>query len=199
MNDTYLTIASPAGGNYKDKGSRFIAKVFPVHTEEEVKEHLASLKKEYYDARHHCYAWMLGYDQTNYRFNDDGEPSGTAGRPIYGQILSAGITNVLVVVVRYFGGTKLGVRGLINAYKCASQHAIENAEIVSRVRENSHSITFGYACMNEVMKIIKDYNLSITQQASGMDCMLRFSVRMGLEAEVLSQLNKIQGLSIIKN
>lgn len=126
--DTYKTIASPSEGVFKDRGSKFIAKAFPVKTEDDIKIHLETLRKDYYDARHHCYAYQLGFDKSAYRINDDGEPSGTAGKPIFGQINSHDLTNILIVVIRYFGGTKLGVSGLINAYRTASKESISNGD-----------------------------------------------------------------------
>jgi len=155
--DTYLTIKNSAKGLYKDKGSKFIALAWPVNTETEINQILADVKKEYYDARHHCYAWAIGQWREQFRQNDDGEPSGTAGKPIYGQILSAGLTNVLVVVVRYFGGTKLGVRGLIDAYKGATADAINNADIITKIIYQYYYIEFDYNSMNEVMTILKEY------------------------------------------
>lgn len=195
--DTYLTISSVSEGLYKDKGSKFISKAFPVESEEHIREVLTGIKKQYHDARHHCYAWILGHDQSNYRINDDGEPSGTAGRPIYGQLLSAGVTNVLVVVIRYFGGTKLGVRGLINAYKGAAQEALDQAVMVQRVRVKRIKALFDYPSMNEVMKIIKDYNLEITNHTyEQSSVVLIFSVRLTFEKEVVSRLRSVSNLTI---
>lgn len=195
--DTYLTISSVSEGLYKDKGSKFISKAFPVESEEHIREVLTGIKKQYHDARHHCYAWILGHDQSNYRINDDGEPSGTAGRPIYGQLLSAGVTNVLVVVIRYFGGTKLGVRGLINAYKGAAQEALDQAVMVQRVRVKRIKALFDYPSMNEVMKIIKDYNLEITNHTyEQSSVVLIFSVRLTFEKEVISRLRSVSNLTI---
>lgn len=196
MDDTYKTLTAPAQGLYKDKGSRFIARAYPVVSEEEVKTILASLRKEYYDARHHCYAWVI--EDNRFRYNDDGEPSGTAGKPIYGQLLSHGLVNVLIVVVRYFGGTKLGVRGLINAYKGAAADAIDHAEIVVKIREISYEIRFDYLAMNDVMKIIKDYNLTTSEHLYGLSCQLLLSVREAEEAMILEAFNKIDGLGIKK-
>ena len=130
LDDTYKTIASTSEGIYKEKGSKFLAFAIPVVSEAEIKEHIDKIKKEYYDARHHCYAYILGADKATYRINDDGEPSGTAGRPIHGQLLSKDLTNTLVVVVRYFGGIKLGVSGLITAYKAATKDALDNAVVI---------------------------------------------------------------------
>ncbi|MBW6499487.1 MAG: YigZ family protein, partial [Bacteroidales bacterium] len=178
--DTFLTIAGPAQGLYKDKGSKFIALAFPVETEEQISDILTSVKKEYYDARHHCYAWMLGQSREHFRTNDDGEPSGTAGKPIHGQLLSAGLTNLLVVVVRYFGGIKLGVRGLIDAYKGATAVAIENAEIITKIILEQYQLDFDYLSMNEVMKILKDHDLPQADHQFDLRCRLSFSVRQSL-------------------
>ena len=133
FSDEYKTIAEPSQGSFRDKGSKFLAFAFPAASEQEVKQHLEALRKQYYDATHHCYAYVLGFDKSAYRFNDDGEPSGTAGRPIYGQLLSADLTNTLMVVVRYYGGTNLGVPGLIHAYKTAALEAINHATILNKI------------------------------------------------------------------
>lgn len=198
MDDTYLTISSISEGLFKDKGSKFIARAYPIEREDQVKEILNQVRKEYYDARHHCYAWVLGFDQSHFRMNDDGEPAGTAGRPIYGQLLSAGITNVLIIVTRYFGGTKLGIRGLINAYKGAAQDAISQASIVRKVRESSFQLAFDYAVMNDVMKIVKEYDLKILQHTYDQSCLINFSVRMMLETTVIRAFGNITGLTINK-
>ena len=153
--DTYKTIASVSVGIYRDKGSKFIAIAIPVISETQIKDEIASIKKQYFDARHHCYAYILGPFKDSYRYNDDGEPSSTAGRPIYGQLLSKDLTNVLVVVVRYFGGVKLGVSGLINAYKEATKAALENAEITERIVTESHIVSDDYESVNKVMQILK--------------------------------------------
>ena len=150
--DLYTTLLNPSEGLYKEKGSKFLAYAYPVMEEEQIKQYIQDLKQKYYDARHHCYAWQLGLDENHYRVNDDGEPSGTAGKPIHGQIRSHSITNVLIVVVRYFGGTKLGTSGLINAYKLASADALANATLVERTINDHYRIGFSYAVMNDVMK-----------------------------------------------
>ncbi len=162
--DNFKTIIAPAEGLFKDKGSKFIAYAFPVETEEEVKDYLQIVKKEHFDARHHCYAYILGPDKEKFRMNDDGEPSSTAGRPIYGQLLSFQVTNIVVIVVRYFGGTKLGVSGLINAYKMATKDALENANIVQKEVEFDCSITFDYLMLNKMMKILKTDGVTIKGQ-----------------------------------
>jgi len=192
--DTYKTIESPAEGIYKEKGSKFIAKAYPVRTEEQVKAIVEQLKEEYYDARHHCYAYILGPKGDKWRANDDGEPSGTAGKPIHGQLLSFNLTNVLVVVIRYFGGTKLGVSGLINAYKTATHDALNNAKIITRTVDAIYSVTFGYTMMNEVMRLAKDLNLQLLEQQFDNTCIIRVRIRRSLEGEFLSRCSKIEGL-----
>jgi uncharacterized YigZ family protein len=196
--DTYLSIEAPSEGLYKDKGSKFIALAWPVETEEQINEILASVKKEYYDARHHCYAWILGQLREHFRQNDDGEPSGTAGKPIYGQLLSAELTNVLVVVVRYYGGTKLGVRGLIDAYKGATADALHNAGIIEKIIHVQYQLDFDYLSMNDVMKILKDHDLPQSDHQFDLRCRLSFSVRRSLAAQIKETFEKIEGLSIQK-
>lgn len=177
FDDTYHTIAGPAQGLYKEKGSKFLAFAFPVRSTDEVKQHLEALRKEYFDARHHCYAYILGPTKDAYRANDDGEPSGTGGRPIHGQLLSADLTDTLVVVVRYFGGVLLGASGLANAYKTAARDAIVHAEIIEKTIDIRYRLHFEYATMNDVMRIIKDFNLVPTNQDFNLDCRLDVSVR----------------------
>lgn len=164
MADSYLTITSPSEGLYKDKGSKFLAFAHPVQNLEEVKALHEKYKKEYYDARHVCYAYMLGADMEEFRANDDGEPSGTAGRPILGQLRSKGVTNVVVFVVRYFGGILLGTGGLIVAYKEATADALEHAEIVERAVMLPRTLRFPYEKMNEIMRTLKDINARILSQ-----------------------------------
>ena len=156
IQDSYKSIAAPSEGLFKDNGSRFIARAYPVETEEEVKEIVAGLKKEYYDARHHVYAYRLGYKGDKFRANDDGEPSGSSGRPVLGQIDSNNLSDILVVVIRYFGGIKLGIPGLIRAYKTSTADALANAEIVEKIASKRYKVTFGYMSMNSVMKVFKD-------------------------------------------
>lgn len=194
--DSYKTISGSAEGRYKDKGSKFIAITYPVTTEEEVKEGLAEVRSKYHDARHHCYAYVLGFDKSSTRFNDDGEPSGTAGRPIFGQINSRDLTNTLVVVVRYFGGVKLGVRGLINAYKASASDALDQVDIISKTVNEIFRVDFEYPLMNSVMKIIKDYNLKIVSQDFQMKCTLDYRVRKNNADLVKEKLLKINGLKI---
>jgi len=189
MEDTYLSIEKATEGIYKEKGSKFIALAFPVKDEEDIKEHLESIKKKYYDARHHCYAYRLGKDGEVFRANDDGEPNHSAGDPILGQIRSANITNALVVVVRYFGGTKLGVGGLINAYKTAAAEAIANAKIVTGTLINMIEIRFDYLHMNDVMKLIKDYEAEVKDQNFDITCSIIISIRSSLAEELFARLN----------
>ncbi|MEM6966451.1 MAG: YigZ family protein, partial [Bacteroidota bacterium] len=163
----YKTIADRSVGEFKDRGSKFVAYAFPAHSEEAWQGHLEEVKKEHLKARHHCYAFRLGMDSNNFRANDDGEPSGTAGRPILGQIDSFGLTNVFVVVVRYFGGTKLGTSGLINAYRTSAQVALKNAEVIEKSLDEIFQITFNYALMSQVMNTIKRLELEIVEQDFG--------------------------------
>lgn len=162
--DTYQTIAAPSTGEFRDRGSKFLAYAYSVYEEATIDQHLEEIKKLHPKARHHCYAWRLGLDGNQYRANDDGEPSGTAGRPILGQIDSFELTNVLVIVVRYFGGTKLGVSGLINAYKVSAAAALEVAQIEERQLENIYTLTFGYERMSDVMNAVKQHNVEIVEQ-----------------------------------
>lgn len=190
ISDTYLTIAGPAEGLYKDKGSRFLAFAYPICSESDVKPIVDTLKAEYYDARHHCYAWRLGIEASGsgvrFRANDDGEPAGSAGRPILGQILSRELTNLVVVVVRYFGGIKLGVPGLIAAYKDATTDALANAEIVERTENRVVVVDFPYLVMNQVMKVVKDMEPQVLGQEFDLACRLRLSVRLR-DAEALTE------------
>lgn len=196
--DTYQTIASQSKGLFKDKGSKFIALAHPVDNETKAKDILDDIKKQYYDARHHCYAWVFQADQSDFRFNDDGEPSGTAGRPIHGQIVSRGLTNIIVVVVRYFGGTKLGVRGLINAYRGATRDALDQASIVTRTIKNQYEIRFAYEQMNEVMRLVKEFELMQQSHRFDLSCQLVFSVRQKLANAVEGAFGGISGLTIVR-
>jgi len=177
MEDTYKTIEKPSEGYFKDKGSKFFAFAYPIKTEEEIKEILFTLKKEHHSARHHCYAWRLGTEEIQYRANDDGEPSSSAGKPILGQLLSFDVTNILVAVVRYFGGTLLGVPGLINAYRTATAEALKNAKILIKRIETYYELNFTYNELNEVMHIIKQENLNVVNTKFEDKCSLVFSVR----------------------
>jgi len=194
--DAYRSIAARSEGLFKDNGSRFIALAYPVETEEEVREIVASLKKEYHDARHHCYAYRLGYKGDRFRANDDGEPSGSAGRPILGQIDSMGLSDVLVVVVRYFGGIKLGIPGLIRAYKTSTADALGQAEIIEKVAGKRFRLTFDYLSMNGVMKVLKDLGLSPVGQDFGLQCSLEVRVRLALEEDFR---NRLTDLAILED
>lgn len=196
MSDSYLTIAQPCEGLFKDKGSKFLAYAYPVETEDEIKEHIQNLKKEHYSARHHCYAWRLGADKTQFRANDDGEPSSTAGKPILGQIQRLDLTNILIVVVRYFGGTLLGVSGLINAYRSAAADALEQAEIVEQLVEIPFWVEFDYLNMNSVMKVFKDENLPQKKTDFDLRCRIRSSIRESESQRLFALLLNIEGVRI---
>lgn len=196
IQDSYLSVPSSAEGLFKDNGSRFIAFAYPVETEEEVKDIVADLKKRYHDARHHCYAYRLGYQGDRFRANDDGEPSGSAGRPILGQIDSRGLSDTLVVVVRYFGGIKLGIPGLIRAYKTSSAEALDNAGTVGKIAGKWFKVSFSYQDMNPVMKVLKDMNLRQKDQDFGLGCSLKVWVRLSAEADMIERLSGIGSVSV---
>lgn len=183
IQDTYYSIEAPSSGIYRDLGSKFLAFAYPVSTEDEAKAIIASVKKEYFDARHHCFAWRIGYDGAKWRVNDDGEPSSTAGRPILGQILSNSLSDILIVVVRYFGGTKLGVPGLIKAYKSASADALASAVRVTKVACADYRVSFAYESMNQVMKVVKDMGLQVSGQQFEAECSLHVRVPLSLRAD----------------
>jgi uncharacterized YigZ family protein len=188
ISDTYRSIAAPSKGIYKELGSKFLAFAYPVETEEAARRVLEEVRKEYFDARHHCYAWRLGRTGEPWRMNDDGEPSSTAGRPIHGQLLSNELSDILVVVVRYFGGTKLGVPGLIRAYRSATQDAIANAEIIEKVAGETLTVTFDYLQMNDVMKVLKDMDITPLNQQFDLRCTLTARVRLSRIEEFRKQL-----------
>jgi uncharacterized YigZ family protein len=196
MEDTYKTISKPAEGLFKDKGSKFIAYAWPVTSEDEIREIIQTIKKDHYSARHHCYAWRLGHEKLLFRANDDGEPSSTAGKPILGQIQSFDLTNILIVVVRYFGGTLLGVSGLINAYRNAASDAIIQAEIVEKLVEQQLLIEFGYSVMNEVMKIFKDEKLPQIESQFDLKCRIKTRIRLSELIRIEEELKKIENLKI---
>lgn len=178
MNDTYKTIIKPSEETlFKDRNSKFFGYAFPVTSEEEIKERLDELKKKHHAARHNCYAWQLGIENIRFRANDDGEPNNSAGQPIYGQIQAFELTNILIVSVRYFGGTKLGVGGLINAYKNSAQLAIESSEIIEKTINIYYELFFGYDLMNNVMRIVKEKNIEIVSQKLEMNCRYIIAVR----------------------
>ena len=198
-NDLYKTINFPSEEVLlKEKNSKFFGYAFPVTSEEEVKEILDRLRKEHFSARHWCYAYQIGTEKIQYRANDDGEPNNSAGMPIYGQIQSFEVTNVLIVVVRYFGGVKLGVGGLISAYKIAAQMALENAPIVEKTINKHFVISFGYAHMNKVMRIIKEKNLQIVSQKMEMDCEIEISIRKKNVQNLLDTFESLYELKLIE-
>ena len=194
--DTYKTIASPCEGVFTEKRSKFIAMAFPVTTLGEVKEHLAECQKRYFDARHVCYAYMLGHERTNFRANDNGEPSGTAGKPILGQLLSADLTNCLVVVVRYFGGTKLGVSGLIQAYKESTAEVIAVSNIIEKTVDRVIKVDFSYISMNGVMRIIKEMSPRIDEQVFDNLCTMRLRIRESEADQLIAKLLKVEGVTV---
>jgi len=192
--DTYLTIKAFSQGLYKEKGSRFIAQAWPVTTEEEIKSILENIRKEHHSAKHHCFAWILGQNRQTYRVNDDGEPSGSAGKPMLGQINSRNLTNVLIVVVRYFGGKLLGVSGLINAYRSAAESALKDAEIIELHLEDSYELIFPYSVINDVMKVIKEEETGQSQQRFDLECRMTISFRISARERILNALSRIVGL-----
>jgi len=195
--DTYYSIEALSAGVFKDKGSKFLAFAFPVKSESEIAEYVNNLKKKYYDARHHCFAWRLGADMSQYRINDDGEPGGSAGLPILNQIKSKNLTNILIIVVRYFGGTLLGVSGLIHAYKQASEDALNNSTIVEHTLNEVVKVELPYSSINQIMKIIKDDKLQLIQKTIENQCIFEISVRKSLINMVKAKLEKVSGLNII--
>jgi uncharacterized YigZ family protein len=196
MDDCYKTIEGVSEGVYKEKGSRFLAYAHRIYSEVDVKEIVADYKKRYFDARHHCYAWQIGVDGAQFRSNDDGEPSGTAGKPILGQFKAFGVTNILIVVVRYFGGVKLGTGGLIQAYKSAAADALLNATIMEQTVDGYFTLKFGYEAMNDVMKICKDENLIVTNQQFGLTCELNFNLRQSRVEGVCARFTKVDGVEL---
>ncbi|MCK4920887.1 MAG: YigZ family protein [Bacteroidales bacterium] len=177
MTDSFKTISSPSEGLFKDKGSKFLAFAYPVSNEEEIGQILNSMRKEFHDARHHCYAWMLGEEKEHFRVNDDGEPSNSAGKPILGQIQSKDLSNILIVVVRYFGGTLLGIGGLMQAYKTAAKEALESAKIIKKYIHKIYLVQFKYEEMNSVMKVLKDLRLEHFDQVFELNCSLKVRVK----------------------
>lgn len=194
----YKSISSISRGKYREKGSRFIGIAFPVHSEEEVKEILTGLKKEYHDARHYCFAYVIGPEKEIIRANDDGEPSHSAGKPILTQIETRDLTNILVVVVRYFGGTLLGVGGLINAYKSAASEALENAKIIIKTIKKRLSLSFEYPQMNAVMSLTKDEDLDVISRTYELQCTLIVAIPKGKVEEFLKRCNQIDNLKVIR-
>jgi len=197
VNDTYKTISSQAEGIYTEKRSKFIAIAIPVRSLEEIKEHLDKYQKQYYDARHVCYAYMLGAERKDFRANDNGEPSGTAGKPILGQINSNELTDILIIVVRYFGGIKLGTSGLIQAYKAAAAEAIAAAEIIECTVDDDIEIAFEYPFMNDVMRIVKEENPQLISQSYDMDCLMCLRIRRSMLGRLRQRLEKVETLRFI--
>lgn len=192
-NDVYRTIEADAEALFKEKSSKFLCFAYPVTTEEQIRERLEVLYKKYYDATHHCYAWRLGPRGESFRTNDDGEPSSTAGKPILGQLLSHEITDCLIVVVRYFGGTKLGVSGLIEAYKTSAAEVIAAAKVVERTVDERIEVRFSYMAMNEVMKVVKDLQPKIVEQCFDNLCTMTLTIRQSLSEQLLTRLSKVEG------
>lgn len=196
MQDTFKTITGISKAIYTEKRSKFIAYAIPVTSPEEVKQRLDEYRKEYYDARHICWAYMLGHERNIFRANDDGEPSGTAGKPILGQINSKELTDVLVLVIRYFGGIKLGTSGLIVAYKEAAAEAIASAEIIEKTVDQTIAFTFEYPFINDVMRIVKDLEPAILNQSYDMDCRMKLQIRKTKFEELQNRLEKVESLQI---
>lgn len=197
MEDTYKTITEPSEGIYTEKRSKFIAIALPVRTHEEIKSYLEVYQKKYYDARHVCYAYMLGHKRKDFRANDNGEPSGTAGKPILGQINSNELTDILIVVVRYFGGIKLGTSGLIVAYKAAAAEAIASATIVEKTVDDEVTVLFEYPFMNDIMRIVKEEEPEIIQQSYDMDCSMTLRIRRSMMPRLMARLEKVETARII--
>ena len=195
--DSYKTVKTLSQGLYKDKGSKFISFAYPVAEQESVKPIIDELKKKYHDSRHCCYAYMIGYQCQIWRVNDDGEPSGTAGKPILGQINSAGLTNILIAVVRYFGGTLLGTSGLINAYKCAAAAAINSAAVTEIFVKDHYQIKFPYESLSGVMKILKEENAGFANQHFDLNCSMKIDFRISNRHKILEKLSFINGMETI--
>lgn len=199
MEDTYRTLQNPSEALFKEKMSRFLAFAFPVSDTDEIKEILVQFQKKYYDARHLCYAYMLGYERQEFRANDNGEPSGTAGKPILGQINSFELTNVLVIVVRYFGGVKLGTGGLVVAYREAAKMALESAEIVEKTVDHCFEIEFDYISLNDVMKVVKDQVPEVVKQSFDTLCSMKLSIRKALANQLYQRLSNIESLRFLND
>lgn len=195
--DTYKTIEGISEAIYTEKRSKFIATAIPVRSLPEIKQHLEAFQKKYYDARHVCYAYMLGADRKEFRANDNGEPSGTAGKPILGQINSKEVTDVLIIVVRYFGGIKLGTSGLIVAYRTAVCMALEEAAIIEKTVDEDVSVSFEYPFMNDIMRIVKEENPEILEQSYDMDCIMRLRIRKSMMPKLRARLEKVETARIL--
>jgi uncharacterized YigZ family protein len=198
VKDSFLSIAAESRGTYREKASKFLAVALPVTTEEEVRTSLEELRKAYHDANHHCYAYRLGMANQAYRTNDDGEPSGSAGKPIYGQILSMGLSDVLVVVIRYFGGTKLGIPGLIHAYRTAAREALDEAVVIEKIIQAQFSVTFDYVVMNEIMRIMKEEGVKIISQSATERCEIEFQIRRNHTSKIENRLNRLRNITLTK-
>jgi uncharacterized YigZ family protein len=196
FDDTYNTIQSTSEAVFRDKGSKFIAIAIPVNNETDAKSKLDEIRKKYYDATHHCFAYRISHDKSIFRSNDDGEPSGTAGKPIYNQILSKDLTNILIIVVRYFGGTKFGVSGLINAYKTAAKESLDNARIITKTVKEINEITYGYELMSLVMKFLKDEKIEQLSHEFRENCNIIIALRKSKADEIRNKLKAIQGINI---
>ncbi|MCD7963185.1 MAG: YigZ family protein [Rikenellaceae bacterium] len=194
--DTYNTITGYTEGYLREKGSKFHSYAWHVETEEEIKEIVDEMRKKFYDATQRCYAWRLGPKGEKFRANDDGEPSGTAGKPILGQLLSRDLTYTMVMVVRYFGGTKLGVPGLIAAYKDSAAEVLDNCNIVMKTENAVYDINFGYLVMNDIMKVIKEFSPEIIEQAFDNECLMSVSIRKSLEEQMVLKFKDIEGINI---
>lgn len=197
-NQSYLTIKKPSQGIFKDRGSKFISLAWPANNEDRIKEILGTLRGKYHDARHHCYAWRLGAEKEHFRVNDDGEPANTAGKPILGQIQKYDLTNILIVVVRYFGGTLLGTGGLINAYREATANALEQSDIITENVEELYDISFPYSAMNMVMKVLKEEQAEQVAQDFGLDCSIRARIPLKKSEKLYGRLKRIRTAGVKK-
>jgi uncharacterized YigZ family protein len=197
MPDSYKTLKKSSEGIFKDKGSKFLAFAYPVDNEQEINQYRSELKKKYFDARHHVYAFCLGADQSVFRASDDGEPSNSSGPPVLGQIRSYGLTNILIIVVRYFGGTKLGVPGLINAYKSSAKNALENAIIIEKNVVLPLTIQFEYSLMNEVMRVLKHDGIQLINQQFDSNCVIEMRINKALFDQIFNALKNIPKLNFI--
>lgn len=195
--DTYKTIEAPSKGIYKEKGSKFLSFAYPVKAESEVKLLLEENKREYFDARHHCYAYILGYDKSAWRLNDDGEPSGTAGKPIYGQLQSFDLTNTLIIVVRYFGGIKLGVSGLINAYKASAKDALQNSKVIENTINEIYRLEFPYEMINDCMKMVKEFGLQIVDSNFDTNAYIVYKIRRNNAQKVILKTKSLYRFEVI--
>lgn len=196
MEDSYRTFEKPSEGFFRDRNSRFLAFAYSVNSVDQVNEIFSLLKKKYHDARHHCYAYRINPEKEQYRLNDDGEPSGTAGKPIYNQLVANDLFNAVIVVVRYFGGTLLGTGGLINAYRSASTDAIIKGSIVTRYIENNYALKFPYSNLNAVMKILKEENLNVSNAHYEIECSINTSIRKGASQRILERLSVLGDIHI---